>query len=280
MLKFGTTTCEVKSGYGLSFEDEIKCLEIIKELDEEQPVDIIPTFLGAHTVPPEYKNKRAKYLKLLTEVLIPTIAERNLAKFCDVFCEKGAFNISETRKILQRAMQYGLIPKLHTEEFSAMGGVQLAVELKAMSADHLVKINKQGISRLKESNVTAVLLPGTSFFLGISYAPARKLIREGIPVALGSDFNPGSCPTFSLQIIMTIASTQMKMTPEEALTATTINSAYSLGIDDKKGQLAPGKTADIVIWRLPNYKQIPYFFGINNVSMVIKDGKEVLSSSQ
>ena len=273
-LLLGTTTIEAKSGYGLSLEHEIKSLEILKELGEEMLLDIIPTFLGAHEIPDEYQNNRDGYIKLVKDEMIPEVSKRDLAVFCDVFCEDKVVNIEESRDILMAAKRYGLKLKLHADEFKPLGGAQLAAELGAISADHLVAISKDGIKAMRDAGVIAVLLPGTSFFLGGKrYAPARDMIDSGVAVALSTDFNPGSSMTQSMQMIMTLATLYLKMLPSEALVACTINSACAIGVQDKVGSLIKGKQADIVIWDAPNYKYIPYHFGDNLCKIVIKSGK-------
>lgn len=275
-LSYGTTTIEAKSGYGLSLEDEIKSLEVIKELNETHPLDLIPTFLGAHEIPDEYKDRKNNYLDLLTKEIIPEVAERKLAVFCDVFCEKGVFNLEESEKILETAKKYGLKPRLHADQLSSFGGAQLAAKVKAISADHLEKISDQGIEMLKKAGVIAILLPGATFGLGLrEYAPARKMIDSGLALALATDFNPGSSMTESMPMILSLSCLMMRMTPAEAITASTINSAYAVDKGDVIGSLKPDKKADLIIWEVENYKSIPYHFGVNLVHQVIKDGKVV-----
>ena len=245
-LDYGTTTIEAKSGYGLTIEDELKSLRVIRKLNDELPLDLIPTFLGAHEIPSEYRDKRGKYVKLVTDEMIPSVAEEKLAVYCDVFTEKTVFSLEETEKIFQSAMENGLKIRIHSDEFSTIGGTELAASMNAASADHLMKISDNGIKALKKSGTTAVLLPGTTFFLGKKeYAPARKIWDAGINTALATDFNPGSSMTQNLQIIMSIACIYMGLTPLEALQAVTVNSAVSLGIENEKGSVAPGMTADI-----------------------------------
>ena len=276
MLSYGTTTIEAKSGYGLSLKDEIKMLEVIKELNEIHPIDLIPTFLGTHEIPEEYKNNRKEYIKLITEKMIPEVAKRKLAVFCDIFCEKGVFNIDESREILITAKSHGLGLKLHADQLSALGGSKLAAELGAISADHLEFIDDDGIEKMKDSGVIGVLLPGACFGLGITeYPPARKMIERGLPVALATDFNPGSSMTESVPIILSLACLMMRMTPAEAIVASTINSAYAVDKANDIGSIEDGKKADLVIWNVQNYKEIPYHFGVNLVDQVIKDGKVV-----
>jgi len=274
MLSYGTTTIEAKSGYGLSLEDEIKMLEVIEELNRIHPIDIVPTFLGAHEVPEEYKDKRKEYIELITQKMIPEVAKRKLAIFCDIFCEKGVFNIDESRKILTAAKNHGFKLKLHADQFSALGGAKLAAELEAISADHLEFIDDEGTQMMKEAGVIGVLLPGACFGLGITeYPPARKMIDEGLPVALATDFNPGSSMTESMPIILSLACLMMKMTPAETVVASTINSAHAVDKGKEIGSIEVGKKADLVIWNVQNYKEIPYHYGVNLVDQVIKDGK-------
>jgi imidazolonepropionase len=274
MLSYGTTTIEAKSGYGLSLEDEIKMLEVIKELNKIHPIDLIPTFLGAHEIPEEYKNNRREYIKLIIEKMIPEVAKRKLAVFCDIFCEKGVFDIEESREILKSAKDHGFKLKLHADQLSSLGGSKLAAEVGAISADHLEFIDDDGIEKMKKSGVIGVLLPGACFGLGIKeYPPARKMIEKGLPVALATDFNPGSSMTESMPMILSLACLMMRMTPAEAIVASTINSAYAVDKGNEIGSIEVGKKADLVIWNVQNYKEIPYHFGVNLVDQVIKDGK-------
>ncbi|MBI2922725.1 MAG: imidazolonepropionase [Planctomycetes bacterium] len=274
MLAHGTTTVEVKSGYGLSLADEVKLLEAARALGDEGPVEVVTTFLGAHEVPPEYEADRAGYVNLVCGQMIPEVARRGLARWCDVFCEKGVFEIDDSRRILEAAKAAGLDVRLHAEEFATIGGAQLAADVGAASADHLMAIDDAGIEALKRAGTVAVLLPGTTFFLGLpKYAPARRLIEAGVPVALATDFNPGSCYTESLQIIFTIAATQLKMTAAEILTACTVNAAHSLRIGDRVGRIAAGMQADLVLWDADDPRQLPYHFGVNQAALVIKKGE-------
>ena len=276
MLKHGTTTVEVKSGYGLSLKDELKSLRAIKRLNEMQKIDLVPTFLGAHEFPDEYREEREKYIDLIINEMIPAVVEEQLAEFCDVFTEEGVFTVAESEKILTAASDAGLGLKLHAEEFEAIGGAKLAAKLNATSADHLVAISNEGIRSMKEAGVTPVLLPGTTFFLGSDrYAPARKMIEEGLKPAIATDFNPGSSMTESLQIILTIACLKLRLTPLEAFEGVTLNAAKALNRNDAIGSLEAGMKADIVIWNADNHKQIPYHYGVNNVRAVIKGGEVV-----
>ena len=277
LLEHGTTTIEAKSGYGLTLDDELKILRVIQRLNAETPLDLIPTFLGAHEIPDEYRNARGDYIRLITDEMLPRIAAEGLAVYCDVFCESHVFTIDETRRLLTRAKELGLGVRIHADQLSLSGGGRLAAELSAASADHLEWIDDQGIVALARSGVIAVLLPGAVFNLGLArYAPARAMIEAGVPIALATDFNPGSSPTPSMQMILSIACTQMRMTPAEAVTAATINAAYSLGCGDALGSLEAGKQADLVVFDCPDYRQIPYFFGVNHASLVIKEGRIVV----
>jgi imidazolonepropionase len=274
-LSFGVTTVEVKSGYGLTLADEIKCLEAIRELNDEGPLELVSTFLGAHAVPPEYHDDRAGYVRLLVEEMLPEIARLGLAEFCDVFCETGVFSVAESTQILTRARELGLRLKLHADELSALGGAELAARLGATSADHLLCITDAGIDALAQSGTIATLLPGTAFFLGVSYAPARKLIERGVTVALASDCNPGTCPSENLPLVGAMACTQMRMLPSEVVPAMTIHAAAALGRAERLGSLEVGKQADLVVLNVPSYQHLFYHFGVNHVERVIKRGRVV-----
>jgi imidazolonepropionase len=272
MLAFGTTTAEIKSGYGLSTESELDLLKVVAGLNESQPVDIISTFLGAHAFPKEYKERKADYVQLVLDML-GRIKTEGLAQYCDAFVEVGAFSPSEARRILEQAKKQGLKLKLHAGEFSDMGAVELGAELGATSIDHLDYISERGMELMAEKKTIGVLLPGVPFHLMTGrYAPARKLIEAGVPVALATDFNPGSCPTFSMQMIIALACRQLKMTPAEAINAATINAAYALDKADEIGSIEVGKRADIIVLDIPRHQQLPYWFGVNLVTRVIKNG--------
>jgi imidazolonepropionase len=275
LLHFGVTTVEVKSGYGLTLADELKCLEVMAELNAEGPLELVPTFLGAHAIPPEFHHDRAGYLRLLTHEMLPEIARRRLARFCDVFCEQGVFSLPESECILTRARELGFHLKLHADELSPLGGGELAARLGAVSADHLLCITDAGIDALADSDTVATLLPGTAFFLGLPYAPARRLIQRGLAVALASDCNPGTCPTENLPLVGTMACTQMRMLPAEVVTALTANAAAALGLADRLGSLEPGKQADLIVCNAPDYRHLFYHFGVNHVGGVIKNGRVV-----
>jgi imidazolonepropionase len=274
MLSLGTTTAEAKTGYGLSTKEEIKMLEALQALSRAHPLEIVPTFLGAHEIPPEYAGKKEEYVRLVIEEMIPAVAEKKLAVFCDVFCEKGVFSLEESRRILEAAKRYGMLPKLHADELTPLGGAELAAEVGAVSADHLLFISEKGMEAMAEKGVIATLLPGTAFFLFMGrYAPARRMIAKGVTVALATDFNPGSCMTESLPLITTLACTQMRMTPAEALLGVTLNAAKALRREKEIGSLEPGKQADFVILDVPDYRHLSYHFGVNHVEKVIKKGR-------
>jgi len=280
MLSRGVTTIEAKSGYGLSLKDELKILEVMRALDEDHPVEIVPTFLGAHTVPKEFKNNRKGYVDLVTEEMIPRVAEKRLAEFCDVFCEERAFSLDESKKILETGKRYGLTPKIHADQLSSGGGAELAAEVGAYSADHLEYVSPNGIERMAEKGVTAILLPGASFFLSMKrLPPAREMIEKGVTIALASDLNPGSSMTESLPLIMTMGCTMFRMLPREVILATTIHAAKSMGRERNIGSLEVGKQADIAIFDIPNYRYLPYHFGVNHAETVIKNGKVVYRRS-
>lgn len=276
-LALGTTTIEAKSGYGLSHEDEIKSLRALRDASRGHAVEVVATFLGAHEFPPEFRGeKRGEYIRLLRQKMIPEVAKKRLASFCDVFCEKGVFELEESRAILGEAKKRGLRVRVHADELFALGGAELAADLGAASADHLVQISDRGIRRLREAKVVAVLLPGTSYFLRLEKdAPARKLIEAGVAVAIGTDFNPGTCYTQSMPAILNLACVRLRMTPEEALAAATINAAHSLGLADKIGSIEAGKQADLLVCDLPNLRHLAYEFGRNPVEIVVKKGKIV-----
>ena len=276
MLSLGTTTVEAKTGYGLSTQDEIKMLEVLAELGREHPLEVVPTFLGAHEVPPEYGGKTEDYVRLVIEEMIPAVAEKKLARFCDVFCEKGVFSPDQSRRILAAGKRFGLIPKVHADELTPLGGAELAAEMGAASADHLLFVSEEGMEAMARKGVVATLLPGTAFFLFLGrYAPAREMISRGVTVALATDFNPGSCMTQSLPLITTLACTQMRMTPAEAIAAATINAAYALGRADRVSSLAVGKFADLAFFAVEDYREIPYYFGVNHCTLTLKRGQVV-----
>lgn len=279
-LEYGTTTIEAKSGYGLSKNDEIKSLEIINELNDEHSLDLVPTFLGAHEVPDEYRENRQEYIDLIISEMLPIIAERNLAIYCDVFCEKGVFDLEETKKILESAGKFGLKFRIHADELNAFGAAELAAEMNAQTADHLVKVSNKGINYMAEKGVIPVLLPATTFFLRKDeYAPARKMLKAGCNIALATDFNPGSSMTQNMQMVWTIGALKLGLLPNELLWATTLIPAKSLSIDDKLGTIEQGKQADIILLDIPNLEYLPYNFAMNHNKMTLKSGKIVFSNN-
>lgn len=275
----GTTTIEAKSGYGLDLASELRILGLHKELSKEQPLDIVSTFLGAHVVPAEYRGKpdgTDRYIALLIDKLIPEVATQKLAEFCDVFCDRGAFSRDQAKQILEAGKLHGLAPRVHAEQLTRTGAAQLAVKLGAASCDHLEQVNKADIRELAESQTVATLLPGCDFHLGLKhYAPARSLIDAGAIVALATDYNPGTSPTLSMPMILSLACSQLRMTPAEAVAATTINAAYSLQREKEIGSLEAGKLADIAVFDVEDYREIPYYFGVNKCSMTFKRGEIV-----
>ena len=277
LLEHGTTTIEAKSGYGLTLDDELKILRVIQRLNAETPLDLIPTFLGAHEIPDEYRGSREDYMRLVIDEMLPRVAAEGLARYCDVFCESHVFTVDESRRVLARAKELGLGVRIHADQLSLSGCASLAAELSASTADHLEWIDAGGITALRRAGVIGVLLPGAVFNLGLTrYAPARAMIEAELAIALATDFNPGSSPTPSMQMILSIACTQMRMTPAEAITAATINAAYSLGCGTRIGSLEAGKQADVVVFDCEDYRQIPYLFGINHALVVIKSGRIVV----
>lgn len=274
-LQYGVTTLEAKSGYGLTTADELKQLRVARKLNESHEIDIVSTFMGAHAIPLEYKSDPEEYVRIVIEEMLPAVAEESLAVFCDVFCEQGVFTIEQSERILEAGKKLGLIPKIHADEIVTLGGAELAAKVGAISADHLLKASDEGIARMAEAGVIAVLLPGTAFFLMEEPAKARKMIEAGVPVALSTDRNPGSCPTESLPLIMNFACLNMKMTPAEVLAASTINAAHAIGRAAEIGSIEVGKKADLVLFDAPNYLFIQYNFGVNLVDTVIKNGRVV-----
>jgi len=277
LLEHGVTTIEAKSGYGLSTESEIKSLRVIRELNQMHEVDLIPTFLGAHEIPDEYRDKRQEYIDLVINEMIPAVVKENLAVYSDIFCEEGVFDIEESRRIQQAAKDAGLKLRFHVDELASTGGAELAASMGAVSADHLVYISDNGIKAIAESGTVAVLLPGTTFSLaGKQYAPARKMIEEGVVVAISTDCNPGSSCTESMSMIISLATLQMKMTAAEALSAATVNAATAINRENRVGRLEAGMQADMVIWDMDDYRELPYHYGVNLVTRVIKKGKLVV----
>ena len=276
---YGTTTVEAKSGYGLDVASELKILQLQKELNSEQPLEIVSTFLAAHVVPAEFRGKSngaGKYIALLLEQMLPEVVNEGLAEFCDVFCDRGAFTRAEARRILSEAKDFGLAPRLHAEQLTRTGATQLGVELGAVSCDHLERVNAADIRALAQSQTVATLLPGCDFHLGWrEYAPARKLIESGAVVALATDYNPGTSPTVSVPMVLSLACTQLRMTPAEAIAAATINAAYALRRYKRIGSLEVGKQADLAVFEVEDYREIPYYFGMQLCWMTMKRGEIV-----
>ena len=275
MLAFGITTVEGKSGYGMDHDTELKQLEVMKELEQRQPVEIVRTFMGAHSIPPEYKGRNEEFLKFLVKEVMPDVKKADLAQFCDIFCEKGVFSIEESRQYLQQAKDMGFDLKIHADEIVTLGGAELGAELGCTSADHLLQASDEGIKALANSDTVATLLPTTAFCLKEPFAPARKMIDAGCAVALATDFNPGSGFTNSVPLMIALGVIYMGMTAEEAITALTLNGAAAVGRADTIGSIEEGKQADIVILQYPSYKFLPYHTGVNIVETVIKKGKVV-----
>ncbi|WP_295294565.1 imidazolonepropionase [Veillonella sp.] len=275
MLAFGITTVEGKSGYGMDHDTELKQLEVMKELEQRQPVEIVHTFMGAHSIPPEYKGRNEEFLKFLVKEVMPDVKKADLAQFCDIFCEKGVFSIEESRQYLQQAKDMGFDLKIHADEIVTLGGAELGAELGCTSADHLLHASDEGIKALANSDTVATLLPTTAFCLKEPFAPARKMIDAGCAVALATDFNPGSGFTNSVPLMIALGVIYMGMTAEEAITALTLNGAAAVGRADTIGSIEEGKQADIVILQYPSYKFLPYHTGVNIVETVIKKGKVV-----
>lgn len=274
IISFGTGAVEIKSGYGLSLDGELKMLRVIRKLKSVSPIPIKATFLGAHAIPKEYIHNRKEYIQLIIQEMLPAIAAEGLADYCDVFCDRGFFTPEETGMILKAAAKFGLIPKIHANELGFTGGIQTGVEHQALSVDHLEYSGEDEIDLLKSSNTMPTLLPSTAFFLGLPNPPARKMIDAGLPVALASDYNPGSSPSGRMQFILSLACINLKMTPEEAINAATINSAYAMGLSGKAGSITRGHTANIFITHpAPSYQYLPYSFGSNLIDQIILDGK-------
>ena len=275
MIGMGVTTCEAKSGYGLTTECEIKMLKVIRDLNARHYMDVVATFMGPHAVPPEYEGRGDEYIDMVCSEMLPKVKEDKLAEFCDVFCEDSVFNAEQSRRYLECARNMGFGLKVHADEIEAIGGSELAGELGAVSAEHLIAITEAGMDALAEGGTIAMCLPATSFYLGKTFAPARRMIEKEIPVAIASDFNPGSCPSLNLQFAMNLGCIKYRMTPEEVLTAVTINPACGIGKGETVGTIEPGKQGDLVIWNAPDFEMVCYRFGSNMVNRVIKCGELV-----
>lgn len=280
IVQYGTGAVEIKSGYGLTVESELKMLRVIKKLKELSPLSIKATFLGAHSIPMEYRGKQEQFVDIVINEMLPEVAESKLADFIDVFCDKGFFSVNDTERILEAGQKYGLRGKIHANELAFSGGVQAGVKYNALSVDHLEYTGDEEIAALLNSKTMPTILPGAAFFLGMIYAPARKMIDAGLPVALASDFNPGSSPSGNMQLIVSMASILYKMLPEEAINATTINTAYAMGLDDVLGSIAIGKKANCFITsEIPTFEYLPYYYGTNKIDTVILNG-EIVDTAQ
>lgn len=274
VMQLGTGAVEIKSGYGLTIEGELKMLRVIKKLAENYPIPIKATFLGAHAFPTHYKENKAGYIEEIITQMIPEIAQNKLADYIDVFCESGYFSVEETEKIMNAGIKSGLTPKIHVNQFNSIGGIQAGVKFKALSVDHLEIMNPEDIEALKDSETMPVALPSCSYFLSIPYTPAREMIKAGLPLALATDFNPGSTPSGNMNFVVATACIKMKMTPEEAINAATINGAYAMGLSETHGSITKGKKANLILTKpISSYYQIPYAFGSNLIESVFIEGK-------
>jgi len=276
IMKLGTGAVEIKSGYGLTKEAELKMLRVIKKLNENYPLTIKATFLGAHALPVEYKSNKDSYLDYVINEILPTVVKEELAEFIDIFCETGYFTVEDTNRLLEAAEKFNLIPKIHVNQFTAIGGVQAGIKFNALSVDHLEEMRDEDIESLKNSKTMAVALPSCSYFLGIPYTPARKMIDAGLPLALATDYNPGSTPSGNMNFVISTACIKMKMTPEEAINAATINGAYAMGLEKTHGSICRGKKASFIITKqIPSYGFIPYSFGDIQIDKVFINGVEI-----
>ena len=277
VIKLGTGAIEIKSGYGLTVDAELKMLRVIKRLSKESQVKIKVTLLGAHALPKEYKDNKSAFVDLVINEMIPKVSKERLAEYIDVFCEKGYFSLEDTERILNAGVEHGLIPKIHVNQFNAFGGVALGVKYNALSVDHLEELNNEDVDALKNSKTMPVALPSCSYFLSIPYTPARQIIDAGLPIALATDYNPGSTPSGNMNFVVSTACIKMKMTPEEAINAATINGAYAMGISNQYGSICRGKKANLIITKeIPSYHYLPYAFGDNLIDKVIINGRIVL----
>ncbi|MED3911749.1 imidazolonepropionase [Peribacillus simplex] len=276
-LAHGVTTVEGKSGYGMNLETELKQLRVMKKLQEEHPIDLVPTFMGAHAVPKDYKGREDEFVDHLINDMLPIVSEEKLAEFNDVFCEKGVFTPEQSERILKAGKKYGLIPKIHADEIEPYGGAELAAKIGAISAEHLLKASEEGIQAMAKSGTIACLLPATALYLREDAAPGRRMVDEGVAVAISTDCNPGSSPTTSMPLVMNLACISMRLTPAEALTAATYNAACAINRQEKIGSLEVGKQADVVLWNVENYQELQYLFGVNHVKTVWKNGVQVVN---
>ncbi len=275
-LKHGVTTVEGKSGYGLDLETELKQLRTMKRLNEIHPIDLVPTFMGAHAVPQEYKGNEDEYIDSIINDMLPVVAEEKLAVFNDVFCEVGVFTPEQSERILEAGKKLGLIPKIHADEIESYGGAELAAKVGAISAEHLLKASDEGIKQMAEAGVIACLLPATALYLREDAAKGRQMVDEGVAVAISTDCNPGSSPTTSMPLVMNLACISMRLTPAEVLVAATMNAACAIRMEDKVGSLEVGKQGDVVLWNISNYQELQYLFGVNHVDKVWKKGEQVV----
>ncbi|MFE4242620.1 imidazolonepropionase [Peribacillus butanolivorans] len=275
-LAHGVTTVEGKSGYGMNLETELKQLRVMKKLQEKHPIDLVPTFMGAHAVPNEFKGREDDFVDHLINEMLPIVAKEKLAEFNDVFCEKGVFTPEQSERILEAGKDYGLIPKIHADEIESYGGAELAAKIGAISAEHLLKASEEGIQDMAKSGTIACLLPATALYLREEAAAGRRMIDEGVAVAISTDCNPGSSPTTSMPLVMNLACISMRLTPAEALTAATYNAACAINRQEKVGSLEVGKQADVVLWNVENYQELQYLFGVNHVKSVWKKGVQVV----
>ncbi|WP_019155803.1 imidazolonepropionase [Robertmurraya massiliosenegalensis] len=276
-LQHGVTTVEGKSGYGMDLETELKQLRVMKKLQKEHAIDLVSTFMGAHAVPFEYKGKEDEFVTYLIDEMLPLVAREKLAEFNDVFCEKGVYTPAQSERILEAGKTYGLIPKIHADEIEPYGGAELAAKVGAISAEHLLKVSEEGMIKMAEGNVIACLLPATALYLREEAAKGRKMIDAGVPVAISTDCNPGSSPTTSMPLVMNLACISMRLTPAEALTAATYNAACAINRQQVIGSLEVGKLADIVVWKVSDYRELQYLFGVNHVKAVWKKGVQVVN---
>ncbi|MED3759669.1 imidazolonepropionase [Peribacillus frigoritolerans] len=276
-LAHGVTTVEGKSGYGMNLETELKQLRVMKKLQEEHPIDLVPTFMGAHAVPKDYKGREDEFVDHLINDMLPIVSEEKLAEFNDVFCEKGVFTPEQSERILKAGKKYGLIPKIHADEIEPYGGAELAAKIGAISAEHLLKASEEGIQAMAKSGTIACLLPATALYLREDAAPGRRMVDEGVAVAISTDCNPGSSPTTSMPLVMNLACISMRLTPAEALTAATYNAACAINRQERVGSLEVGKQADVVLWNVENYQELQYLFGVNHVKSVWKNGVQVVN---
>ncbi|MGJ3195751.1 imidazolonepropionase [Peribacillus frigoritolerans] len=276
-LAHGVTTVEGKSGYGMNLETELKQLRVMRKLQEEHPIDLVPTFMGAHAVPKDYKGREDEFVDHLINDMLPIVAVEKLAEFNDVFCEKGVFTPEQSERILKAGKKYGLIPKIHADEIEPYGGAELAAKIGAISAEHLLKASEEGIQAMAKSGTIACLLPATALYLREDAAPGRRMVDEGVAVAISTDCNPGSSPTTSMPLVMNLACISMRLTPAEALTAATYNAACAINRQEKIGSVEVGKQADVVLWNVDNYQELQYLFGVNHVKTVWKNGVQVVN---